>query len=40
MTIAFTYQRGKNEGEYLREVNPEYVKMKKEMQGKIEQANK
>lgn len=40
MTIAFTLQNGENEGEYLRELNPEWVKKKKEMQKQMEKVNR
>jgi hypothetical protein len=38
MSIAFTVDNGQNEGEYLRELNPEWTKKKKEMQKKMEKA--
>ena len=36
MSIAFTVENGQSEGEYLRELNPEWNKKKKEMQKKME----
>jgi hypothetical protein len=40
MSIAFTCSRGENEGEYLREVNPEWQKKKKGMSEQIQKASK
>ena len=30
MTLAFTFNSGENEGEYLRELNPQWAKKKKD----------
>jgi hypothetical protein len=40
MRMAFTYQSGKNKGEYLRELNPSYQKQRKAMGEKIQKAAK
>ena len=40
MRIAFTYQRGTNDGEYLRECNPAWHKKRKAAQTAIEKASK
>lgn len=40
MTVAFTIQYGENEGEYLRETNPQWVKKRKEMSDRMQKANK
>lgn len=40
MTVAFTLEAGESEGEYLRELNPEWVKRKKEMQKQMEKVNR
>lgn len=39
MSVAFTIQRGKGNGEYMRECNPVYQKQKAEMQAEIAKAN-
>jgi hypothetical protein len=36
MSKALTYQRGKDEGVYLMQINPEFKKMAKERQKKLE----
>lgn len=36
MTLAFTFETGQSEGEYLRELNPEWNKKKKDMQKQME----
>jgi hypothetical protein len=38
MALAFTVKGGKNDGEYMRERNPEYQKMLKDASKKIEKA--
>ena len=40
MRIAFTYERGTNDGEYLRECNPAWHKKRKNAQTAIEKASK
>ena len=40
MASAFAYQRGKAEGEYLRELNPDWVKKRKAAQKAFEKLNK
>lgn len=40
MSAAFTYQRGVNEGEYLREINPKFQAERKAMNKAIEAARK
>ncbi len=40
MTLAFTFESGENEGEYLRELNPEWQKKKKAMSEKIQKVSK
>ena len=40
MTLAFTFEAGEGEGEYLRELNPEWQKKKKSMSDKISKVSK
>lgn len=40
MTVAFTCSSGDNEGEYLRELNPEWQKKKKAMSDAVQKAMK
>lgn len=38
MTIAATIAQGENDGEYMRELNPKYQQIRKEMQDKMSAA--
>lgn len=40
MTLAFTYDNGDSEGEYLRELNPEWQRKKKSMSEAMQKASK
>lgn len=40
MTLAFTLSSGDNEGEYLRELNPEWHKKKKAMSDAMNKAGR
>lgn len=40
MTVAFTVQAGELEGEYLRELNPEWVRKRKDMQKQMEKVQR
>lgn len=39
MTLAFTFQSGENEGEYIRETNPQWAKKKKAFSDAMNKAN-
>lgn len=38
MTMAFAIERGENEGEYLKEKNPEYQRQRKQMTNEMVKA--
>ena len=40
MTLAFTFEQGEGQGEYLKELNPEWQRKKKEVSDKIQKASK
>jgi len=40
MELAFTFSQGDNQGEYLRELNPEWQRQKKSMTDKISKVSK
>jgi hypothetical protein len=40
MTLAFTFEQGEGQGEYLKELNPEWQRKKKEVSDKINKASR